>query len=244
MSLYNKLHYFKLIILIGALNSCSEPEIPSHRIIENGGIFYEFGANQPFNGTSVKFNNSYLVSRVHIENGIIIKQETFYPSGKIHTSEVFSNVGTVSNVTIFDEMGNDITNPSWDYKLNSGQTGNLDDFLGKWLVVNYWADWCPPCIKEMPELENFYKQNNSKALVLAYNFDRLEGEELRDQIERFKVNVPSILTDPGLLFGWAAPPSLPATYIITPDGNLVETLIGPQTKDSLEEIISKHEKSL
>ena len=96
----------------------------------------------------------------------------------------------------------------------------------------------------MPELESFYKQNSSKTLVLAYNFDRLEGEELRDQIERFKVNVPSILTDPGLLFGWSAPPSLPATYIITPDGNLVETLIGPQTKDSLEEIISKHEKSL
>ena len=115
---------------------------------------------------------------------------------------------------------------------------------GEWILVNYWADWCPPCIKEMPELESFYKQNKSKALVLAYNFDRLEGEELRDQIERFKVNVPSILTDPGLLFGWSAPPSLPATYIITPDGNLVETLIGPQTKDSLEEIISKHEKSL
>ena len=36
-------------------------------------------------------------------------------------------------------------------------------------------------------------------------------------------------------------PSLPATYILTPDGNLVETLIGPQTKESLEEIIAKHE---
>ena len=130
-----------------------------------------------------------------------------------------------------------------DYELFEGSKGKKNDFLGKWLVVNYWADWCPPCIKEMPELESFYKHNNGKALVLAYNFDRLEGEELRDQIERFKVNVPSILTDPGLLFGWAAPPSLPATYILTPDGNLVETLIGPQTKESLEKIISKHENS-
>ena len=128
-----------------------------------------------------------------------------------------------------------------DYELLEGSKGNKSDFLGKWLVVNYWADWCPPCIKEMPELENFYELNNSKALVLAYNFDRLEGEELRDQIKRFKVNVPSILTDPGLLFGWVAPPSLPATYILTPEGDLVEILIGPQTKDSLEEIISKHE---
>ena len=128
-----------------------------------------------------------------------------------------------------------------DYELFEGSKGNKSDFLGKWLVLNYWADWCPPCIKEMPELESFYNQNKDKALVLAYNFDRLEGDELKDQIKRFKVNVPSIMTDPGLLFGWETPPSLPATYILTPEGKLVEALIGPQTRDSLEEIISKYE---
>ena len=42
-----------------------------------------------------------------------------------------------------------------DYRLVDGGSGRVDDFLGKWLIVNYWADWCPPCIKEMPELENF-----------------------------------------------------------------------------------------
>ena len=128
-----------------------------------------------------------------------------------------------------------------DYELFEGPKGNKSDFLGKWLVVNYWADWCPPCIKEMPELESFYNQNVNKALVLAYNFDRLEGSDLKDQILRFKVNVPSILNDPGLLFGWETPPSLPATYIINPEGELVETLIGPQTRDSLEAIIKKYE---
>ena len=128
-----------------------------------------------------------------------------------------------------------------DYELFEGPKGNKSDFLGKWLVVNYWADWCPPCIKEMPELESFYNHNGNKVLVLAYNFDRLEGSDLKEQILRFKVNVPSILNDPGLLFGWNTPPSLPATYIIHPEGILVETLIGPQTKDSLEAIIKKYE---
>ena len=124
-----------------------------------------------------------------------------------------------------------------DYRLADGSSGKLDDFLGRWLIVNYWADWCPPCIKEMPELENFYNDNEDRALVLTYNFDRLEGEELQSQIIRFGVNVPSILTDPGILFGWEAPPSLPATYIINPEGILIHTLIGPQTQESLEALI-------
>lgn len=124
-----------------------------------------------------------------------------------------------------------------DYRLVDGSSGKLDDFLGRWLIVNYWADWCPPCIKEMPELENFYNDNEDRALVLTYNFDRLEGEELQSQIIRFNVNVPSILTDPGILFGWEAPPSLPATYIINPEGILIHTLIGPQTQESLEALI-------
>ena len=125
-----------------------------------------------------------------------------------------------------------------DYRLVDGNTGRLDDFLGKWLVVNYWADWCPPCIKEMPELTNFYNSNKDSVLVLAYNFDRLEGEELSNQIKRFGVDTPSITNDPGLLFGWESPPSLPATYIITPEGKLLHTLIGPQTQEGLEEYIN------
>ncbi len=124
-----------------------------------------------------------------------------------------------------------------DYRLADGDSGKLNDFLGKWLIVNYWADWCPPCIKEMPELESFYLENKSEALVLAYNFDRLEGEELQDQIVRFGVNVPSILSDPGALFGWESPSSLPATYVINPKGELIHTLIGPQTQESLEALL-------
>ena len=49
--------------------------------------------------------------------------------------------------------------------------------------------------------------------------------------------MPSILNDPGKLFGWESPPSLPATYIINPQGELIHTLIGPQTKESLEALI-------
>ncbi|HIE49237.1 MAG TPA: TlpA family protein disulfide reductase [Gammaproteobacteria bacterium] len=130
-----------------------------------------------------------------------------------------------------------------DFNFADGSNGKLSDLEGRWLVVNYWADWCPPCIKEMPELTSFYNDNKEEVLVLAFNFDELEGEELEEQIIRFKVNIPSLLTNPGLLFGWEAPPSLPTTYILDKKGKLRETLIGPQTQESLEALIKGYQES-
>ena len=130
-----------------------------------------------------------------------------------------------------------------DFEIHKNSSGYIQDLRGKWVVINYWADWCPPCIKEMPELSSFYEDNKQEVQVFAYNFDRLEGEELQEQILRFKVNVPSLLTDPGELFGWEVPESLPATYIIDPEGVTREVLIGPQTKESLEAIILKFKET-
>ena len=129
-----------------------------------------------------------------------------------------------------------------DYEVFNDSPGYLKDLRGKWVVINYWADWCPPCIKEMPELSSFYDSNHEKVHVFAYNFDRLEGHELQEQILRFKVNVPSILTDPGQLFDWEPPSSLPSTFIIDPKGITKEILIGPQTKETLERTIKKYNK--
>ena len=129
-----------------------------------------------------------------------------------------------------------------DYEVFNESPGYLKDLKGKCVLINYWADWCPPCIKEMPELSSFYDNNREKVHVFAYNFDRLEGEELQEQILKFKVNVPSILTDPGQLFDWESPPSLPTTFIIDPEGLTKEILIGPQTEETLASIIKKYKE--
>ena len=130
-----------------------------------------------------------------------------------------------------------------DYEIYNDSSGYIQDLQGKWVVINYWADWCPPCIKEMPELTSFYNENKEEVYVFAYNFDGLKGEELQEQIARFKEKVPSMITDPGELFGWNLPDSLPATFIIDPSGVTKEILIGPQTKETLEKVIQKHKES-
>ena len=126
-----------------------------------------------------------------------------------------------------------------DFYLFDGTKGSIADLEGKWVVINYWADWCPPCIKELPELSKFYQENKNEVVVWAFNFDQLEGEELEEQIARFKVNVPVLMTNPGEVFGWDSPEGLPATYILDPKGVLRESLVGPQTQESLEKLIKK-----
>ena len=62
-----------------------------------------------------------------------------------------------------------------DYLLFDGSSGSLEDLNGKWLVINYWADWCPPCIKELPELSSFYEDNKDKVNEYLSGKDKLFG---------------------------------------------------------------------
>ena len=121
-----------------------------------------------------------------------------------------------------------------DIEVFNGSNTNLTKLEGSWVVINYWADWCPPCLKEMPELVNF-AQSNPDIEVFAYNFDRLEPEYLDPLILRFGVDIPSITSHPREVWGIESPAILPATYFIKPGGEVVLSLLTPQTEASLQE---------
>ena len=114
----------------------------------------------------------------------------------------------------------------------------LDDLKGKWIVFNYWADWCPPCIKEIPELNNLQSNFSDDLKVFLINFDMLEGEELKQQLEKFNVQVDSLLTDPSIIYDWVIPENLPVTFIVNRKGELEFTLVGPQTEEEIIKLLS------
>ena len=62
-----------------------------------------------------------------------------------------------------------------DIEIFNGSDTNLNKLNGNWIVINYWADWCAPCIKEIPELNEFAKENND-LLVFTFNFDQLDED--------------------------------------------------------------------
>ena len=106
---------------------------------------------------------------------------------------------------------------------------------GSWRVVNYWAIWCTPCREEIPELNRLAEQKD--ITVLGVNFDAKLGESLAKDSMDLGIEFPTI-DDPSGLLGIARPDKLPTTLVIDPDGNLVSTLVGPQTEEGLERIIA------
>ena len=119
-----------------------------------------------------------------------------------------------------------------DIEIFNGSDTNLDKLNGNWIVINYWADWCAPCIKEIPELNEFAKENND-LLVFTFNFDQLDEDDLKPVAKKFNIEVPSIVTHPRDIWGIQTPPAVPATFFINPDGDLALSLFRPQTKDDL-----------
>ncbi len=114
----------------------------------------------------------------------------------------------------------------------------LDDLRGKWILINYWADWCPPCIKEIPELNKLNSQFGDQVSVFLFNFDRLEGDELRKQLLKIKAEIPSLISDPQLIYNYDVPDALPVTFVIDKEGKLSMTLKGPQTLEEIKEALN------
>ena len=76
----------------------------------------------------------------------------------------------------------------------------LEDLKEKTTVINFWADWCPPCIKEIPELNALYEEKKDELNIYLFHFDELTGAELDEQLIRFDARIPSLLTSPYGIF--------------------------------------------
>ena len=123
-----------------------------------------------------------------------------------------------------------------DIEVFNGSNTNLTKLEGSWVVINYWADWCAPCIKEIPELNEFARENKD-IFVFTFNFDQLDQEDLAPIAKKFNIEVPSLVTHPRDIWGIQTPPAVPATFFINPNGELSLSLFRPQTKDALNDIL-------
>jgi thiol-disulfide isomerase/thioredoxin len=122
-------------------------------------------------------------------------------------------------------------------------TGNGSADAGqRWRVVNYWATWCGPCILEIEELNHLAQDYSDELVVLGVNFDNpITEAERQAAIREMNILFPVYPQDPAVDLGIKTPLVLPTTFMFAPDGALVETLVGPQTGESILAVIHGHD---
>jgi thiol-disulfide isomerase/thioredoxin len=109
---------------------------------------------------------------------------------------------------------------------------------GKILVINYWATWCAPCRKEIPELNELDHQLSDRLDVIGVNYDGTQGEQLVQDMQKLGIEFENLYADPRSIWGLDPVTILPETLIIDSHGQLIHRLLGPQTKSSLEGLIN------
>ncbi|KTC84927.1 TlpA family protein disulfide reductase [Legionella brunensis] len=118
----------------------------------------------------------------------------------------------------------------------NGEQITFNSLKGKWVLLNYWASWCQPCLDEIHELNQFYKQRKNNVALFAVNYDMLSVNEQLQLIKKYHIRYPS-LQDPAKQLRLGSIPGVPATFIFNPQGKLSQTLYGPQTAFSLNEAL-------
>ncbi|KZE12779.1 TlpA disulfide reductase family protein [Priestia aryabhattai] len=129
------------------------------------------------------------------------------------------------------------TAPPFTLSDTNGKTVQLSDFKGKKVILNFWATWCPPCQKEMPDMQAFYKKYGNDVQLLAVNLTSSEGSKqavskfLKEKQFTFHVLLDDQDTVGSKKYRVS---TIPTSYFIDEEGKIVQRVNGPMTLKQME----------
>ncbi len=123
------------------------------------------------------------------------------------------------------------------FKDLQGHQQRLQDYRGKWVLVNFWATWCPPCLQEIPDLVSLHEAHkNTDLTVIGVALDSTE-KSVRDFVAKSNISYPVVVGDYELAAQVGEVNALPTSYLYDPAGKLVSYQEGMVTRGSVEAYI-------
>ena len=122
---------------------------------------------------------------------------------------------------------------------SQGKIHNLSDYKGKWVLVNFWATWCPPCLEEIPDLIALHDAHKAKDLVvIGIAMDYQNPKSVIEFSESMFISYPIVLGNEKIASQIGPIQGLPMTYLYNPKGKLVARNVGALTRKAIESYIA------
>ena len=125
---------------------------------------------------------------------------------------------------------------------SKGKTQALKAYKGKWVLVNFWATWCPPCLEEIPDLIALYDDRKNKDLaIIGVAMQYQNPKTVLEFAENMFINYPVVLGTPKSAAQVGPIRGLPTSYLYNREGKLVAHHTGAITREEIETYINRHQ---
>ena len=115
---------------------------------------------------------------------------------------------------------------------------NIRNYKGKVVLINFWATWCPPCRKEIPDIIKFREEHKGKFEVIGISVDRDGIDGVRHFVKNIGITYPVIMGTPELIRSYGGIQAIPTSFLVDKDGDLVKKIVGFRNYTQFTEMIT------
>jgi thiol-disulfide isomerase/thioredoxin len=125
---------------------------------------------------------------------------------------------------------------AFQFQDTAGKIHKLENYKGRWVLVNFWATWCPPCLKEIPDLIALH-ENRKDIMVIGVAMDFGDSQVVMDFVRSMSITYPIVLGDRKIASQLDEISLLPSTYFFDPEGNPAARQLGIISREDIEKFI-------